>query len=1783
MTDLNLLINGKQIVVNPELEPAPPGLLFKAAYALDGNARGGPEESHQVSLGEDDIIEFTFEDQTTWLCGNDSLEALFPEAAYVKSRSGAAAFVLPGYLQPTTAERGWISNIAIKLVHIFTKTAIDHKVADIAKSIEDKQLEGKTGLYRLDPTFRLQPFTGEISDKPYLLFLHGTASSTEGSFAGMLHSPLWTYLVQQYEGRILAFNHRSLTESPLTNIRQLLSQLPATAELHLITHSRGGLLGEILCRYSSQSGSVTGFTEDEKALLNKVHRTPDTNDIREIENLMAGRKLIISKFIRVACPAAGTTLASKRLDNIFNVLSNLIGLSVAGIAKPVYDQFRTLISAVINTKNDPNVLPGIEAMNPESPFIKVLNNPGLPVDVTVPLVVIAGNCQVKLNLKALVVIATKLFFSRDNDLIVNTGSMYQGSRRSQPLTYYFDHNTDVNHFSYFRNERTQRLLLAALRHEGEGLIPGFSTMTHAEAEASRNAVLNLEGGKLMRNDVSGKRPIAVILPGIMGSNLDVGGKSVWINYGRFLFGGLGKLEAVPGNVVASSVIATSYRKLADYLSDTYDVITFPFDWRLDPKEYTKLFNARITELLAYKQPIKIVGHSMGGVLVRDFMVNYTNTWNKLNDSAGFRLLFLGSPLGGSHRIVNVLFGEDAIISKLAKIDLTHSKKELIDIFAKMPGILSLLPLSEDKPNDFADTAIWDAMLDAFGWEKCDANRKKLFQEFGAYRKSIKESTGVNFKNAVYIAGKADATPCGYRIDPKKGGKELVFLSTPEGDQSVTWESGIPKDLIARDLVYYVQVSHGMLANEPKIFAGIADILASGKTSLLSKNRITVRGAEKIFRAPEVDDFDISPEGVRNTLLGLDTTSVDTAQTIQSSLRVSISQGDLQYAGSPVIAGHFSGDGILMAEKAIDRLLSNTLTRKHALGLYPGPVGSSEIVLAPADDTDNTLFKGALIVGLGDAGKLTAYQLTLTVEQGVASYLLLAARGTASAPAAGNPVLSLSSLIIGCGYGGLTIENSMRAILQGIQNANKKIGNLLGANAPAVGFLEFIEKYEDTALAAYYALDRLIAENNGTLNIVLDFKNIKTLFGLEKRMPADQIEAWWNRISVKIVADYNAPDKVKRMQFSASTGGARENVREVFSSMELLSGMIREISTNNTWSSETAKVIFELLIPNDFKEQFKKRLSINWILDTETAGYPWELLHDGRSDTVPLSVNAGMIRQLATSDYRVLINAVSSKTAVVIAEPNLQGMLPALPAAGKEGALVNGLLEEQGFSVAYTPNPSTIQVLKSLFARDYKIIHLAGHGIFNPLNPEASGMAIGPGVFLSTREIAQMSAVPELVFINCCYLGQVSQADEHYYQNRYKLAANIGTQLINNGVKVVVVAGWEVNDDAALAFTECFYKNLFSGYNFGDAVRLARERIYNQFPGSNTWGAYQCYGDPFYKISPDERPSAKPSFDFKTARQAEIVLFNLLNELEMPGTPADAYLNRLQYITEAVNVADLRNAKITELEAYIYAELAEYESAVRKFNELFHTEKAAFSFRAAERYCHIRGKLYVEQYFADRSRQTSLNRQMQLVIKEIESMQKLGETAERNNVLASAYKRKAILYKGEKKEATLKEAALKAAAFHYRESWKTSPGFYAYTSWIQLEGLLVSTGAHQWGTEVTFGKEEYLLPSLEAVDMELAQLLDTANTAPHVLDYWDWVAKANVMLCGLIIHPEKAGDALYCRQITSIFQKVWARAGSPYKRKSEEEQFAFLMEMLAGNADYELLRKSIENIRSSMKY
>jgi CHAT domain-containing protein len=92
-------------------------------------------------------------------------------------------------------------------------------------------------------------------------------------------------------------------------------------------------------------------------------------------------------------------------------------------------------------------------------------------------------------------------------------------------------------------------------------------------------------------------------------------------------------------------------------------------------------------------------------------------------------------------------------------------------------------------------------------------------------------------------------------------------------------------------------------------------------------------------------------------------------------------------------------------------------------------------------------------------------------------------------------------------------------------------------------------------------------------------------------------------------------------------------------------------------------------------------------------------------------------------------------------------------------------------------------------------------------------------------------------------------------------------LISNGVRCVVAAGWAVDDAAAKLFATRFYEALMDRRTFAEAVGHAREQTHQKYPQSNTWAAYQCYGDPDWRyVSADDSASGSHPRTVRSSRR-----------------------------------------------------------------------------------------------------------------------------------------------------------------------------------------------------------------------------------------------------------------------------------------------------------------------------
>ena len=125
--------------------------------------------------------------------------------------------------------------------------------ATLAARLESAVQPGPVAMRSLDPEawqpLAIQAVPAGRTQK-VLLFVHGTFSSTRGSFGHLVLQPagraFYSAALKEYD-LILGFDHKTLTEDPMTNATQMLSALsglalPSGSTIDAIAYSRGGLV-----------------------------------------------------------------------------------------------------------------------------------------------------------------------------------------------------------------------------------------------------------------------------------------------------------------------------------------------------------------------------------------------------------------------------------------------------------------------------------------------------------------------------------------------------------------------------------------------------------------------------------------------------------------------------------------------------------------------------------------------------------------------------------------------------------------------------------------------------------------------------------------------------------------------------------------------------------------------------------------------------------------------------------------------------------------------------------------------------------------------------------------------------------------------------------------------------------------------------------------------------------------------------------------------------------------------------------------------------------------------------------------------------------------------------------------------------------------------------------------------------------------------------------------------------------------------------------------------------
>jgi len=1743
-------------------------------------------------------------------------------------------------VEQTTAARGGatrsrLGDVFLKGVEVITDAAKEFATdflvgqaqsltASLLVSRVDAQVE--EAMYRLNrktlPALKASGDRVNLIDAsdtaPALVLVHGTFSNTSGTF-----SKLWTQhpdfverLFQNYGDRVFALDHRTLGASPISNALTLVTALPNNARLHIVTHSRGGLVGEVLAHACGpDAGRLDVFDGQEY----RQHR----DELSELIAQAKERHVQVERLVRVACPARGTLLASKRLDAYLSIFK--WSLELGGV--PVLPEIVDFLNGVAQYRADPTKIPGLAAQIPDNPLVRWIHDVNQPIGGD--LRVVAGDLAGDSIMSWLKTLLADAFYWTDNDLVVQTRSMYGGTPRATTSTFVLDRGGKVSHFAYFANAQTAGAIVNALVEPSPQGFQTIGPLSYGGKDSSgtRAAREGREAETTSRPDL----PAVIIVPGIFGTHLRDDQGRVWLNWKAP--NPLRRLAINAAGVTVDGLVEDFYSDLSRFLSPTHEVLEFAYDWRQPIQESAKQLRSVLAEALKNREatgtPVRILAHSSGGIVVRALQLLDNDVWTRWLQHADARLLMLGPPNAGFWMPMQVLSGDDSLGGMLAFGSVPFREQETRQMFAEFPGFIELQAGLLNDALQLARESRWRELAyddvrqvtESTTWHTDGLQRRTI--EWGvplqarlndavALRKQLDDQLNGSLSavgdKIVIVVGAGSPTPSSYEV----GTDGLQYVYTQPGDAYVTHQSAS----LPGAAMWALDGSHTMLANARNAFGAYLDLLRQGRTNQLSAP--TVRGARHdedtagVRMRPARMPKSAAPPLTNEALLGAQNEKEDETSAEAQTLRLTVVNGDLSFVRQPLLLGHYRSSELTGAEWVVNELIGGTMRVALRKGQYPDSPESHQVFVntrvPPNDPTRQPRPESVIVVGLGEEGKLQSEHLIRTVKRGVIAWAQRVSERS-DTPA----TFDLAATLIGSGGIGMTVAQSAQLIVQGVREANDALeADESDGNGdrrwPRVGHLSLIELYLDRASEAWRGL-KMAAEADAA-GYVLDDTIQSAQGALPRPLDSSYRGADYDFIRA---ATQNGPDG-ESVAYTLDTKRARSETRAQPMQEALIKSLIGQAADDRSQDLQIRRTLFRLLVPTDLEPFLTGTTEAQFEVDSGTAGIPWELLDDvdsGNSDKAPWAIRTKLLRKLRTAEFRAQVaDADADAHVLIIGEPECDPKIyPPLVGAQQEAQAVRdalvaagGLRDEQVVALTslgdgQPSGPNARTVINALMQRDWRIVHIAAHGeppeLVGPVPAKRGdppqqigdprGVVLSNTVYLGSREINSMRTIPELVFVNCCYLAardlrqlftkEQQECEPRYRNDRPTFASGVAEALIKVGVRCVIAAGWAVDDGPAMVFARTFYERLLKGHRFIDAVAFARDAAWRL--GGNTWAAYQCYGDPDWifrrGVSDAQRPASRasdPYASIASARDLVLALQTIAVKCESPRASKPVERERIGGLERRFKDRWGHCGRVAESFAIAYAKAGDERTAVEWYTKALRANDGGASVKAAEQRANLQVRLawnsvhdvFKEREAASGKKGAEIDNRLRKVIAQakpditsaitvLEKLIAIEPSMERASLLGSAYKRLALIAEGEG-DAASEATAISAMKGYYEEAERIGRD-------NKLEGFFYPA-LNRLSAEFASGVGPVPLDP-QAVAVIRADLDSMARDKP---DFWNVVSQIELRLYESL----SRGDlAIEVSKIIAAYDDLHLRIQLEWMWSSVYDQAQFVLPKYAKNA------------------
>jgi len=173
--------------------------------------------------------------------------------------------------------------------------------------------------------------------------------------------------------------------------------------------------------------------------------------------------------------------------------------------------------------------------------------------------------------------------------------------------------------------------------------------------------------------------------------------------------------------------------------------------------------------------------------------------------------------------------------------------------------------------------------------------------------------------------------------------------------------------------------------------------------------------------------------------------------------------------------------------------------------------------------------------------------------------------------------------------------------------------------------------------------------------------------------------------------------------------------------------------------------------------------------------------------------------------------------------------------------------------------------------DYKVIHLATHGLLNEEKPELSGIVLSQydkqgnvrDGLVWLQDIYGLNLSTDLVVLSACDTGIGKEV-------KGEGLMSLTNGFLQSGAKTVIASQWKVNDFASLELMSYFYQELADEQiTPSQALRKSQINMYRKSRSPNDWAAFAVYGD-F-----QNRPHLSPRFNYLKYLPIPVIILILL--------------------------------------------------------------------------------------------------------------------------------------------------------------------------------------------------------------------------------------------------------------------------------------------------------------------